>query len=155
MKNENRQPGCSLMPIELSAVANATYDVIKEMIRTAEQNREDDVVRRELAEARNELDGLLYTTERSLDEYGDAIPFEDLMAIREAITHCQTALKGNSVTGIRQAHEKLAQSAQTLADALYSGVMADADALADEMLASEAFDEGAAGDGEDAAPPAE
>ena len=36
MKNENRQPGCSLMPIELSAVANATYDVIKEMIRTLE-----------------------------------------------------------------------------------------------------------------------
>jgi len=36
MKNENRHPGCSLMPIELSAVANATYDVIKEMIRTLE-----------------------------------------------------------------------------------------------------------------------
>ena len=34
MKNENRHPGCSLMPIELSAVANATYDVIKEMIKT-------------------------------------------------------------------------------------------------------------------------
>ncbi len=113
---------------------------IKAMIRAAEQHREDDRVRKSLAEARNELDGLLYTTERSLDEYGDAIPFEDLMSIREAITVAQGALKANHLDAIRKAHEDLAQVAQTIAEALYAGAMADADRMAAEMIESD-FDE--------------
>jgi molecular chaperone DnaK len=109
---------------------------IKGMIRGAEQHREDDRVRKALAESRNELDGLLYTTERSLDEYGDAIPFEDLMAIREAITEAQGALKLNHLDAIRKAHEDLATVAQRIAEALYAGAMADADQMADEMMSN-------------------
>jgi len=114
---------------------------IKAMIRGAEQHREDDRIRKDLAEARNELDGLLYTTERSLDEYGDAIPFEDLMAIREAITKAQGALKANHLDAVRRAYDELAASAQTIAEALYVGALSEADQIADEMLNAGAFDE--------------
>jgi molecular chaperone DnaK len=110
---------------------------IKQMIRDAEQHREDDALRKEVAEARNELDGLLYTTERSLDEYGDAIAFEELMAIREAITKAQGAIKAGLVAGIRRGHEELATAAQVIAEALYAGAMEAADGLADEMLDGE------------------
>ncbi len=127
-------------------------DDIKAMIREAEQHREDDAVRKEVAEARNELDGLLYTTERSLDEYGDAIPFEDLMSIREAITKAQGAIKAGHIEGIRRAHEELATAAQAIAEALYAGALDEADGMADQIL-----DEGFGGDdeggGEDDAPP--
>ena len=117
-------------------------DAIKKMIRDSEQHREDDRVRKDLAEARNELDGLLYTTERSLDEYGDAIPFEELMAIREAISRAQTALKTNTLDAIRRAHGELAESAQTIAEALYAGALDAADGMAESILDDDdAFDD--------------
>ena len=123
-------------------------DDIKGMIRDAEQHREDDSVRKDVAEARNELDGLLYTTERSLDEYGDAIPFEDLMAIREAITKAQGALKTGMLEAIRSAHDELSSAAQTIAEALYAGAMAEADQMADSIMDEEGddFGDGVEGD---------
>ncbi len=117
-------------------------DEIKRMIRESEQHREDDRVRKDLAEARNELDGLLYTTERSLDEYGDAIPFEELMAIRESISRAQTALKTNTLDAIRRAHGELSESAQTIAEALYAGALDAADGMAESILDDDdAFDD--------------
>ncbi|MCP4869346.1 MAG: molecular chaperone DnaK [Proteobacteria bacterium] len=116
-------------------------DDIKRMVREAEQHREDDTVRKEVAEARNELDGLLYTTERALDEYGDAIPFEELMAIREAITKAQGSIKAGILEGIRRAHEELSTAAQAIAEALYAGAMEDADEMADQMLGEGLEDE--------------
>jgi molecular chaperone DnaK len=117
-------------------------DDIKRMIREAESHREEDRIRKDLAEAQNELDGLLYTTERSLDEYGDAIPFEDLMAIREAISRAQTAAKTNNLDSVRAAHADLAENAQTIAEALYSSAMGAADDMADSILDDDdAFDD--------------
>jgi molecular chaperone DnaK len=108
-------------------------DEIKKAVREADQHREEDKVRKELAEARNELDGLLYTTERSLDEYGDALQFDDLMKIRESVSKAQQAVKDNRLEGIRKAHQELAASAQAIADALYSDAMNQAEQLADQM----------------------
>ena len=113
---------------------------IKEMIRNAERYRDEDAMRKDIVEARNELEGLLYTTERSLEEYGDAIAFEDLMAIREAVTKAQAALKSNSVEVLRAARGTLGEAAQAIADALYAGSMAEAESMAASMDLSE-FDE--------------
>ena len=123
---------------------------IKEMIRNAERYRDEDAMRKDIVEARNDLEGLLYTTERSLDEYGDAIAFEELMAIREAITKAQAGLKSNSVEVLSAARGKLAEAAQAIADALYAGSMAEADSMAASMEVSD-FDE-IEDEGEDAAP---
>ncbi len=129
--------------VEVRAGSGLSDEQIERIISEAEQYREDDAFRKELAEARNDLDGLLYTTQRSLDEFGDAIPFEDLMAIREAVGKAQEALKQERTDDIRAAHQELAEAAQAIADALYSGAMEDADELADEIyddeFAEEAF----------------
>jgi molecular chaperone DnaK len=117
-------------------------DDIKKMIRDAEAHREEDRIRKDLAEAKNELDGLLYTTERSLDEYGDAIAFEDLMAIREAISSAQGAARTNNLEAVRTAHADLAEKAQTIAEALYGAAMDQADQMADSILDDDdAFDD--------------
>ena len=120
--------------VRVVSSSGLTEDLIKTMIREAESHREEDSMRKELADVRNELDGLLYTTERSLDEYGDAIPFEELMRIREAISKSQAVMKGSNIDAIRAAHAELAEAAQTIAEALYAGAMEDADELADSML---------------------
>jgi len=108
---------------------------IKEMIRNAERHREEDTVRKDIASGRNELEGLLYTTERSLDEFGDAVAFEDLMAIREAVTKAQAALKSSSVDVLLTARTNLGEAAQAIADALYAGSMAEAESMASAMEA--------------------
>ncbi len=120
--------------VRVTSSSGLTEDAIKKMVRDAESHREEDTIRKELAEARNELDGLLYTTERSLDEYGDAIPFEDLMRIREAITKARDVVKGTSIELIRQAHTALAESATVIAEALYAGALGEADEMADDLL---------------------
>ncbi len=120
--------------VQVTSSSGLSEDVITKMVRDAESHREEDKVRKELVEARNELEGLLYTTERSLDEYGDAIPFEDLMRIREAITRAQDVAKGTSIELIRQAHGTLAEAATTIAEALYAGALGEADDMADGLL---------------------
>jgi len=123
-------------------------DAIKRMVRDSESHREEDSMRKELAEARNELDGLLYTTERSLDEYGDAIPFEDLMRIREAIGKANEVVKGSSIDEIRGAHATLAEAAQTIAEALYAGALGDADEMAEGLIGEDGnYDESGLDDG--------
>jgi molecular chaperone DnaK len=127
--------------VEVRSGSGLTDAEIDRIVRQAEQYREDDSFRKELAEARNDLDGLLYTTQRSLDEFGDAIPFEDLMAIREAVTRAQEALKSERAEDVRTAHQELAEAAQAIADALYSGAMEGADEIAEEMYDDELADE--------------
>jgi molecular chaperone DnaK len=123
--------------VEVRSGSGLSEDAIERIVREAEQYREDDGFRKELAEAKNDLDGLLYTTQRSLDEFGDAIPFEDLMAIREAVGKSQEALKTEQSDEIRSSHQELAEAAQAIADALYSGAMDGADELADELYEDE------------------
>jgi VIT1/CCC1 family predicted Fe2+/Mn2+ transporter len=62
------------------------------------------------------------------------------MAIREAVTKAQAALKSNSVEVLRAARGTLGEAAQAIADALYAGSMAEAESMAASMDLSE-FDE--------------
>jgi molecular chaperone DnaK len=121
--------------VRVVSSSGLSEDLIKTMIRESKSHREEDDLRKELADVKNELDGLLYTTERSLDEYGDAIPFEELMRIREAISKSQGVMKGSNIDAIRAAHAELAEAAQTIAEALYAGAMEDADEMADSVIA--------------------
>ena len=120
--------------VGVTSSAGLNEDAIKRMVRDSESHREEDSIRKDLAESRNELDGLLYTTERSLDEYGDAVPFEDLMRIREAIGKANEVVKGSSIDMIRGAHATLAEAAQTIAEALYAGALGEADEMADGLI---------------------
>ena len=135
--------------VRVVSASGLSADDIEGMVTTAESHREDDKLRRQVAESRNELEGLLYTTERSLDEYGDAIPFEDLLAIRESISAAQEAVKEGSLTRIREAHAALAQAAQAIAEALYAGAMADAEGMADDLDYDDEYDDEYDDDGDE------
>ena len=63
------------------------------------------------------------------------------MAIREAVTRAQEALKSERAEDVRTAHQELAEAAQAIADALYSGAMEGADEIAEEMYDDELADE--------------
>jgi len=126
---------------------------IRRMVQEAEDYREEDRMRRDRADLKNGLEGLLYTTERSLEEYGEALDFDALIAIREAVQRSRDALKDEDIGAMQDAHNLLAEKAQAIAEALYAGAIDSADAMADAMDLDEAEEEGATGGGEPSTEP--
>ncbi len=123
--------------IQIEGASGLSEREVHAMVRDAETYREEDRLRRELADERTKLEGLLYTTERSLEQYGEQLPFDDLMAIREAISHAQESVKVNSVREVRQAHTELGEAARKLAEVLYLEAQAAAMESIDEDLGSD------------------
>jgi len=87
-------------------------------VREAEQHAAEDQRRRELIEARNQADTLIYSTEKNLREYGSHVGDADRRAIEDAIASLRTAMSGDDVNAIRQRAEALAQVAARLAEAM-------------------------------------
>ena len=63
------------------------------MVKDAETHAADDKKRREVIEARNHLDTIIYTTEKSLKEYGDKIDAKDKQNIEDAISKAKKAME--------------------------------------------------------------
>jgi len=106
--------------IRITASSGLTEEEIKRMIKDAEAHAEEDKKRRELAEARNHLDTLIYTTEKSLKEFGDKIDSSDKQAIEDAISRAKKAMESNDIGTIKSAEEDLTRTSHKLAEAMYA-----------------------------------
>jgi molecular chaperone DnaK len=73
-----------------------------------------------LTEARNHLDTLIYTTEKSLKEHGDKIDSADKQNIEDAIAKAKKAMESNDLNMIKSAQEELTRSSPKLAEAMYA-----------------------------------
>jgi molecular chaperone DnaK len=93
---------------------------IDRMMREAEQYAEDDHRRREEAEARNQAETLVYSTEKFLKDNEDKVPADVKTEVETAITEAKDALKGTDTAAIREATEKLATTSQKVGSALYA-----------------------------------
>jgi len=127
--------------VQVTSNSGLSEEDIRRMVSEAEDYREEDRMRRDRADLKNSVEGLLYTTERSLEEYGEALDFDDLIAIREAIQKAKDALGDDDVGALQDAHGFLAEKSQVIADVLYAGAVDSADAMADAMDYEDAADE--------------
>ena len=98
------------------------------MVKDAEAHATEDKKRREVAEARNQLDSLIYTTEKSLKEYGDKIDAGEKQNIEDAITRAKKAMESNDAGTIKSAQEDLTRSSHKLAEAMYAKASKGAEA---------------------------
>tara|TARA_R110000868_G_scaffold11751_9_gene57318 strand:- start:1324 stop:3276 length:1953 start_codon:yes stop_codon:yes gene_type:complete len=112
--------------IRIQASGGLSDEDIENMVKDAEQHAADDKTRRESVEARNQADGLIYTTEKTMTEHGDALSAEDKTAIEDAIADLKSALEGDDVAAITAKTETLAQAAQKLGEALYKSQQEEA-----------------------------
>lgn len=94
---------------------------IESMINEAEKNKEEDEKKKRLIEARNNADQLIYTTERSLKEFGDKISAADKSAIEEKLQNLKDATTTEDITTIENAVNELTNAAHKLAEAVYGG----------------------------------
>lgn len=93
---------------------------IDRMVKDAEKFAEEDHRRRELAEARNTGDNLVYQTEKSLKEYGDKLSEDDRKSIDSALSDLKEAMKTDETERIRSASEALMQASHKLAEQVYA-----------------------------------
>ena len=106
--------------IKITASSGLSEDEIRNMVKDAEVHAEDDKNRKEAAEARNQLDSLVYSTEKSLKEYGDDLDAEVKSGIEAALEKAKKALEGDDAAAMRAAAEELNQASHKLAEAMYA-----------------------------------
>jgi molecular chaperone DnaK len=105
--------------IRIQASGGLSEGDIDKMVKDAEAHADEDKKRRELVEARNQADGLIHTTERSLTEAGDKVPAGDREAVQSAVQALRDTLASEDTAEIKAKTEALAQVAMKLGEALY------------------------------------
>jgi molecular chaperone DnaK len=100
-------------------------DDIERMMRESEQYAEEDRKRRESAEARNQADTLVYTTEKFLADNGDKVPSEVRDEVSAAVADVKKALEADDVDAITRSSEQLATVSQKMGQAMYAAAAAD------------------------------
>lgn len=106
--------------IRIQASGGLNEADIKQMVKDAEAHASDDKKRKELAEVHNQADSLVYSTEKSLSEYGDKIPENDRNAIEAAVSDLKAVLDGKDVEAIKAKTSTLSEAAMKLGEAIYA-----------------------------------
>ena len=115
--------------IRITSSSGLNEDEIKKMVRDAESHSDEDKRKKQLAEARNEADTLVYTVEKSLKDYGDKLNEAEKKEIEEAIEGCKKVKDtSNEASEIKAAVENLTTKSHKLAEHLYKGADAQAGA---------------------------
>ena len=105
--------------IRIQASGGLTEAEIEKMVREAAENAEDDKKRRAVIEAKNHADSLIYSTEKSLKEYGDKVGAGEKAAIEQALADLKGVLDSDSAETITAKTDALAQAAMKLGEAMY------------------------------------
>ncbi|KAA0893337.1 molecular chaperone DnaK [Oryzomonas rubra] len=106
--------------IRITASSGLSKEEIDKMVRDAEAHAEDDRKKREAIEARNQADSMVYSTEKSLKEFGDKIDAVEKGNIENKIAELKKVMEGEDAEAIKKATDELAQSAHKLAEAMYA-----------------------------------
>ncbi len=106
--------------IQITASSGLSEEEIQRMVKDAEVHAGDDKKKRELIEARNQADGLAYTTEKSLTEHGEKLDSATKGQIQTALDELKEAIKGDDADLIKKKSEALAQASHKLAEKMYA-----------------------------------
>jgi molecular chaperone DnaK len=110
--------------IRIQASGGLTEQDIQRMVREAEQHAAEDRTRRQLIEARNQADSLIYQVEKELRENRGRLDTAEQGRIEDAINALRTAIAGEDLDAIRQRMEALSQAARRLAEVIQQGSQA-------------------------------
>ncbi|HLL60008.1 MAG TPA: Hsp70 family protein, partial [Allosphingosinicella sp.] len=105
--------------IRIQASGGLSDADIDKMVRDAEQFAEEDKKRRAAAEAKNNAESLIHTTERQLEEHGEKVDAALKSEIQAAVDEAKSAVEGGDTDAITQKAQALAQVAMKLGQAIY------------------------------------
>ena len=111
--------------IVLTASSGLTEEDVQRLVAEAKGHAEDDSHRRRLVEARNKADGLVYSTEKTMEEFAENIESEDRDAILEALERAKEAMKGDDPDVIKEAVDELSGLTYQMTEKLYAALGGD------------------------------
>jgi molecular chaperone DnaK len=126
--------------ITITTSSGLEKEQIDEMVNDAEKFAEEDLNRRELAEARNQADSLAYSAEKSLKDLGDKVEESKAEEVKKAVEELREAARGEDLDRIKEATEKMNSFMHELSAKLYEQAKA----------AQDSAEDGAAGDSAEA-----
>jgi molecular chaperone DnaK len=98
---------------------------VERMVHEAESHADEARRMREVADARNQAESLVYSTEKSLNEHRESLDEETVSEIESKLAEVKTALDGDDASAIRTKSEDLMQASHKLAEAVYQRVQAE------------------------------
>ncbi|MGN6592127.1 MAG: molecular chaperone DnaK [Terriglobales bacterium] len=105
--------------ITITSSSGLSKDEIERMTKEAEAHSDEDKKRREEVEARNQLDSLVYNTDKMLKENRDKVPADDAAAVESALADARKALEGGDTAAMVGAKDRLTAATHKLAEAMY------------------------------------
>jgi molecular chaperone DnaK len=136
--------------IQITASSGLSKDEIDKLVKEAEAHAEEDQKKKELVEARNHADSLIYQTEKSLKDLGEKVDADTKSTVEGKIAELKEAMNGADAEKIRSLSEELTQSSHKLAEALYQQTAAgEGEGGGEEAAAGGGAEGGAAGGDED------
>ena len=130
--------------IRIESSSGLSDEEIDQMVTDAEEHADEDSQRKETAEVHNSADSLIYSTEKSLNEYGDKISEADRDEVQGAIEKLRETLNGDNIEAIKADTETLTQASHKLAEVMYAQAAAESEATTeteDATTTSETSDE--------------
>jgi len=112
----------------ITGQSSLNKDDIDKMVKDAEAHAEEDRLRREEAEIRNNADSLVYQTEKVLREQGEKVTEEERTAVEGPLSELKTALNGSDNDAIKAATETLMTASQAFSQKLYEAAARDTNA---------------------------
>jgi len=106
--------------IQITASSGLAKDEIERMVKEAELHADEDKRKREVADARNQLDSLVYQTEKTLAEHGGSLDAASRSAIDGALADAKKALESQDAGRMQTATDALARASHKLAESMYA-----------------------------------
>jgi molecular chaperone DnaK len=105
--------------IRITASSGLSKEEINQLVRDAELHAEEDRNKKELVDARNTADALIYTTEKSVAEMADKVDSATKAEVEHAVNNLRGAIEGEDSAEIRRLTEELTQASHKLASSMY------------------------------------
>lgn len=105
--------------VKITASTNLAKDEVERLVQEAKSHENDDKKQRDLVEARNSADNLIYVTEKTLRELGDKVPVTDRGQIEQTVEELRSVKDSDDINRIRQLTEKLQQASHALTQQMY------------------------------------
>ena len=105
--------------IQITASSGLSKEEIDKLVKDAELHSDEDKKKKELVEARNTADTLIYSTEKSMKDLGDKVDSATKSKIDEIISRLKKVMEGDDKEEIKRLSEELTQSSHKLAEAMY------------------------------------
>jgi molecular chaperone DnaK len=105
--------------ITITSSSGLSKDEVDKLARDADSHKADDEKRKQQIEARNQLDSMVYGSEKMLKEHRDKISESDAKAVEDALAESKRALESGSIDTMKMAQENLTKASHKLAEAMY------------------------------------